>query len=280
MLAVPTGFGGSQGAEIVIDGDCRTSGDLPRAILDGEGTVAHGIRTFKATDIRFKNLEIRNFSSTGIVLSDFMDTDVTLSRRITVEGSIYIHDIGSTGISSVGSDNTILAAELDNIGNDGITSSGRNVKFIGTRIRRVSYAGYTGDCIQLSGDIDGTEVQNVYCDHSNIDAKQCVVASNVVGAANFRIDGLECFFTPGGINSIGVYLEGHATIQHSYIYGAAKFGINIAARDSTSAYVLDNVIHQSGISCIEGSRGGARRTVCGTYCRNWQHMYGSLRIWN
>lgn len=280
---------GTEGSEITLSGDCSAAGGPSMSSIDGEGQVAHLIRTMANTDLIIEGFELTGWTTRAVTLYTNATTEKTTAKRITVREN-YIHDgvdadgAGDSAIDSRGTDIAIVDNILDQLPGDGIFANGARHTISRNRVSNVG-AGTSveGDCIQLTEYVDGGVVEDNDCDHRSADEKQCYIINGEDGdngAFSFRrnhCDGFTSAATPGAcayIGSSGAWVaeqnEMHGC-DYSYRiaemgalsrfsanlgFGAADDGILIGSA-VTAATVTHNSIAGSGGPGISSATAGA-----------------------
>lgn len=272
MLSVE-GSGGAS-AEIIFDGDCSANGNLSQAILNGEGTVDHGIRTLANTYLKFRNLWVRNFDSRGIILYNNSATDVTIAKFITIEATVAVSDIRKAaattiGIDGRGQDITLTGVRVSNIGEDAIWNNGKRFTVTDAVVSRVSQDGVLGDCFQMAGEVDGTVLDGLTCDHSDVDAKQCVVINAVTDTPTYSVRDVDCSLPVGATTAIGVILDGTALGERIRVRGG-NFGVIAYDVAGANVTLRSNVISDTTAACISS---GSNATTVTAY-NNTLHNCG------
>ncbi len=255
MLAIEES--GSAGSPITWTGDCTSDGGSARATLTSDGTSGSLIRTYANTYITIKgNFDLVGAKDAGITAYNSASGDVAIAKNIRIEGGTTISSILAgvqpVGITYSGTNGYIGAVVINNIGVDGIFEySGGSWTIDGARISNISINDTDGDCVQWQRNTDGNIARNVYCDKTNKDSKQCVVASTL-DAQTYRmlVDNLTCLMAGGSI-AIGVYSEGQMTVRGSYISNPGTYGITGALDNGTKITAYGNVIVNPVVGCFD-----------------------------
>lgn len=289
MMAIQAS--GTAGVPITFTGDCTAAGGAARATLTSDGTSGSLIRTYANTYITIAGtFDLSGAKDAGMTLYNSATGDVAIAKNIRVESGTTITNIhGGTqevGITYSGTDGYIGAVTIDDIGVDGIFEySGGRWTIDGPRITNISVDTTDGDCVQLQRVVNGDVVKNVYCDKTNVDSKQCVVASCFnAGSATCatgadqtqRVDITDntCLMKSGGTLSIGIYSEGQAYIERNYITNPATYGMTCDLNAGAYCRFRSNIVVNAGTGCIDVSKTSAGPTAdiynnilvnCGTY---------------
>jgi hypothetical protein len=231
---------GNAGHPIVIRGDY--SGHP--GIIDGNNSITNGIYSASASvhDITIANLDVKNTTSTGISLS--VISAATTANFILDNCNVYNigqSNAGGEGIILFGSGNKIIDNTISYTGGDGIYVQGDNVEIGHNTIGHVSMFGSQdvgggGDCIQLGSFYSSSNfwAHDNYCDHSDIDAKSCVIVENAI---NPLIEKNTCIGSRIGllsINSTGVIT------RYNSVAGAFQNGIEVTDSDGSWYYNVIN----------------------------------------
>ena len=255
MLAIEES--GSSGSVITWTGDCSAAGGSTRATLTSDGTSGSLIRTYANTYITIAGtFDLVGGKDAGMTLYNSAAGDVAISKNIRVESGTTISNIhGGTqevGITWSGTDGYIGAVTINDIGVDGLFEySGGNWIIDGARITNVSVDDSNGDCVQLQRNTSGDAVRNLYCDKTNADSKQCVVASTLDSQAYImEVSDMWCDMKVGTV-SIGVYSEGQMTVKRSFIRNAGTYGITGALDNGAKMTAIGNIIVTPTTGCID-----------------------------
>jgi len=257
---------GSAGSLITIDGDCsaymvnpgsftsRQNVRYTGAILDGQNTVDHGLRTLANTYIRFRNLVIQNFDQRGMVLYNSASADITIAKFITVEASVLVTGIRNAsltadGIDARGSDITIDGPTVTNIGEDAVYLKGARNIVRNLNIFNPSQDGVLGDCLQFDTEVTGSVVTNLYCDHRMKDSKQCLVANGFTDSPVWSINGVTCLMPIGATSAIGLLLEGTQVNASGIYVSGGNYGIVAQDIAGNSVTVTGSVVSDVTTAC-------------------------------
>lgn len=174
-------------------------GSGPRPIIRSEEGATQGsiqINT-NAHDIVFDGLEVHGQINTaaGVQINAIRSnaTDANVVVNITVRnckiGPVFTAGgiAQDDGVDLRGRGLVILNNEFDLIANDGLwlqsDGASNDIVIRGNSCTRVSQVGANGDCYQVFGTSTGALIEHNTCDHSDVDAKQCVVVN---GTATIR----------------------------------------------------------------------------------------------
>lgn len=180
-----------------VDGLSLSANSVVIQTLEGQHTLSYssdiiGVEVDNLTDCVVRGFDIDGFTRRGIDCFETSADGATVTRHLFTLN--FIHDIlldtgnAPTGIWASGAQLYVLQNVIDNIHDDGIFLRGQNSVVTGNVIKRVSQGGSTvGDCIQLSGAVDGSLVSFNYCDHSDVASKQCIIV-NGTGSGGAVVD--------------------------------------------------------------------------------------------
>jgi hypothetical protein len=271
---------GSATNPTIIDGDCSSQGDLPRAALNANGMQFGVYILGPASHINIRNLEIYGVdTSTGsnrFLFRLCTITEGSSCKNITVS-NLLLHDAidpgganEANGIWGICDECIIEKNEIYNISSDGIwLGSAKGTVIRDNHIHHVATNGrVTGDCVQLSN-ADNLYMHDNVLDHSNTDAKQALmihsgtgirVAKNKMMMSNARdqTDGVSKTLNieaPGAIvegNYItggwaGLWVVGGGTqVRNNIISGA--YGYQVAIGDGSTYDFYNNVVDCKDLS--------------------------------
>lgn len=280
---------GTNGSPITLSGDCSAYGGPARSKIDGEGQVAHLIRTMANADLIIEGFELTGWTTRAITLYTNSTTEKTAEKRIIVRDN-WAHDgidadgAGDSTIDGRGTDIQIVDNVIERVPGDGIFQNGARATIAGNRVVDVGTgSSVEGDCIQLTEYVDGGVVEDNYCDHRSADEKQCYIINGESGDngafrfAENKCDGFTTASTPGAcayLGSSGAWVaernEMHGC-DYSYRiaemgslsrfsanlgFGAADDGILIGSA-VTAATLTHNSIAGSGGPGISSATSGA-----------------------
>ncbi|MBI5617995.1 MAG: hypothetical protein HY943_17065 [Gammaproteobacteria bacterium] len=252
----PTHYIAVQASRIHLDGDCSANRDLPRAVIDGDSERYSGISTGTSYGVTIEHIEVLNTTARGIYASD--STGSMIVDRSIVIDSVYVHDIKKattavpTGIFSHGRNITIKNSVIASIGDDGISHMGKGLVLQNVSISNPGIASTTGDCVAASGEVDGLNINDLTCDHTNVDEKQCIVISNVTDAPHGTISNVNCMMPMGakfmtGLtvhqgtwNISGVYTRGgNIGMSFENSFGTITATKNVVVGATTACYRVE-----------------------------------------
>ena len=266
---ITVGASGSTGLPITITGDCSSQGDLSRAVLDGDGVRVAAFTTNTQTYIDFEALEITDFTTRGLYLTNTTSPDQTIERYINVD-DVYIHDIdGNAGASPTcitvqGRYVSVTNSTIENCGDDNLSVRGKyftatNNTFAGSGIDTT-----TGDCIALGGstaELDGYSIVGNTCNHKHEDEKQCFVMSLSGDNPSGRFSENICEMPIGATAMVGLLVDaGNYVIERNFFRGG-NVGIQVGNATSYSGVISSNIIVSPTQDGIKNDFGFANQTV-------------------
>jgi hypothetical protein len=201
--------------DIVIDG-LEVHGQ--RNLSDGE--QANAIRNNATNDSTVVNITVRNCTigpvhGFGPVPADDDGVDLRGQGLLVEDNTFYDISNDAVWLDSAGTANDVIIR--------------RNTCAL------VSTETANGDCYQVSGTSTGMLIEDNYCDHSNVDTKNCIVAN-----ADTNIFGNEVHGFVGGTTQIGIYCDvGPCRIARNRSYYGK---VGIANYSTTGGYTVANIV--------------------------------------
>jgi hypothetical protein len=262
------------GSPITITSDCSAAGGGTTTTLTSDRTSGSLIRTYANTNITFAGTWVLSGAKdAGITLYNNSATDATATKNIRIGSGITIKDIHTgalaQGIASSGKNVTIgdysttgRKMHIYDIGVDGIFFYSAGSAFVdGVTMDHISVDDANGDCVQIQRVTDGTVVNDLDCDKTNRDSKQCaiVTCSNAGNAtcatgADFTqtvyVKRMQCLMA-GGSLSIGAYGEGQFHVESSYISNPGTYGITGSLDTGSKLFASGNVVVGAITGCID-----------------------------
>lgn len=155
----------------------------------------------------------------------------------------------------------VTGVTISQCGNDGIWATGKYIKVYDSVISQVSTASINGDCIQLSGEVDGGIFRGNSCDHSTVDSKYCYISSGDSDAGFVSIVDNICLKSIGDTVGSGIYVEHPAEIIGNYIFGGAN-GIDCISGNNEWCLAIGNVIVSPTTKGINFGSGANKGIAC------------------
>lgn len=158
--------------EVATQGSIQINTDAHDITIDG--LEVHGQLNLSANT---QSNAIRNNAASAATVVNITVQNCTIGPVVSFGGSDDDDGIDLRGQGLVILDNTFV-----NIANDALwlesNGAASDVIVRGNTCSRVSQVGTNGDCYQVTGTSTGVLIEDNYCDHSDVDSKQCIVVNN------------------------------------------------------------------------------------------------------
>ena len=251
---------------VIVDGDCSEYGDLAKAVLNGEGSVAYGLycdtaaecqdqqwRNFASNNMTTRGYNVRNslddvdvvnFRGTNLSCTDIIGAEVSAPWCVAGWGATAT----LTGIASLRSTDDGVHWQGDDF-----TISDWDIRFPGWNIASGSNI---GDCVQVITRTDRAKITRGYCDKRNANAdgnasKSCAIVGDPASGTSSEISHIKCDLPTTGnavFESKSILTSGAgAWIQHNEVRGG-HYGI--FAFGGSGTRIESNIITDSQLEAI------------------------------
>lgn len=243
---------GAYGSAKTVDGDCSSDGGSSTATIDcqDDATATRGFILVDNNYVTIKNLAVNNCRSKGIL--GYNTGTVTQARNLVFENITFLDIRDGTAtpfaLDLRGTDILVKNVTATNIGRSCFFSNGDRNTYQDTSCYYPNVdtpESNTGDCWTFSTNYNGSKIIGTsYCDHSNADSKQGVLASLAAKATNFIVDGSLTILLPvGATTANAVYVDSYVG-GTTLITGVTTSGGNqgIQANGDGQIFVAGNLV--------------------------------------
>lgn len=211
----------------------------------------------KRDDVTINNLRITNCRHASAPIAVYANNSGGLRwivKNCTIDDVITTSTpTGSSAGIKLFSDNAkILNNVIYNISDDGILVEGDNIEIAYNRIYNISVGGTFGDNIQVAcGVISANDcwVHHNYCDHTNVDSKQCIILSTGAGGIARGIVENNICFGFKGVTHKTMYSDSPDSIFRKNIIYDGWWGAQMA-NGATGAVFESNVVVMSQVNVV------------------------------
>lgn len=140
---------------------------------------------------------------------------------------------------------------------DGIWSTGKFIKIFRTNIHDISNdpaLTLLGDCLQVSGDMDGTEWGWNYCDHTNVDSKYCGVLTTDTDSGLVWVHDNVCLKRSTDTVGDGFRSDTYTIFERNVVTGGTM-GIHCNQTVGETCKVIGNVFIGQSLSGVRTEAG-------------------------
>ena len=189
----------------------------------------------------------------------------TLSKNVRIYGGEVAHNAvsGQKCMALRGQDILVDGTTVHDCYDDGVWMTGKRITVFRTNVYDISNGSILGDCLQTSGDMDGTEWGWNYCDHSNVDSKYCGVLTTDSDGGTVWVHDNVCLRRSTDVLGDGFRSDTNTIFERNVVTGGT-YGIHCNQVITEFCRVLGNVfIGQSlaGVRTEEGTVDVAYNTI-------------------
>lgn len=271
---------GTAGKPVTVSFDCPGNPGSAEAVSAGNyalATFKHHVDIINPILTGGTAYTLHISSSTG---------DRTSDRYVRILGGNISNNaaVGQKCVNLVGRYITVDNVTVSHCYTDGFWADGKYLTMTRNRVSDVSYGDINGDCIQHSGEVDGSVIggspaNGNYCDHSLKDSKYCIISTSIAVGEYSEISYNTCKKVSTDTVGAAMYFEHSVLVKGNVMTGGAD-GVTCVVAATEICDIIGNLIidaNRYGVKIGTGSDLGrvVHNTIVGTATDECVHVDSS-----